>query len=105
MDAAKVKAFRDTINEYREILLTNAKPRREEKVELFSRFDETWYEPLCFTYNLMAPFDKPHYIQSQYQQARAVPEGVFFLYLSLGYGIWIDRSKLMYAIANAEDEE
>lgn len=105
MDEQKVKAFRDTINEYREILLTGAKPKKEEKIELYLKFDENWYEPLCFSYNLMAPFDCPHYIKDQFQLAKEVPEGTFFLYLNLGYGIWISRENLMNAIANAEDEE
>jgi len=105
MDAERAQTFRDTINEYREILLTNGKPKKEEKIELFLKFDETWYEPLCFGYNLMAPFNTPHHIKSQWQLAKEVEEGTFFLYLSLGYGIWIGREHLMHAIANAEDEE
>jgi hypothetical protein len=104
MDAVKVREFKDTINEYR-ALLTSGRTvtSAEEKFEILERFEDTWYEPLCFAYNLMAPFDYPKYIKSQWQQAKEVPEGQVFIYITLGYGQWIFRENLMAAMANVQD--
>jgi hypothetical protein len=75
----------------------------EEKFDILERFEDTWYEPLCFSYNLMAPMDTPHYIKSQYQQAKEIDEGWVFIYITLGYGQWFNRKNLFAAMANVED--
>lgn len=105
MDEVKARAFKECIDDYRELLLDGSRPNltAEEKFKVLERFEDTWYEPLCFAYNLMAPFAYPKHIKNQWQQAKEVEEGWVFIYITLGYGQWFNRSNLFKAMANVED--
>lgn len=103
MDEAKAQAFRETLQTYRELILRGVELSPEEKMWMLERLQDTWYQPLCFAYNLMAPFEYPKYIKNQMQQAREVPEGVIFLWIHMHYGEWLYRDKLEMAMVHVED--
>jgi hypothetical protein len=106
MDKEKVDAFRNTLREYRDYTLRGIPLTVSEKMEILEKLQDTWYQPLCICYNLLAPFQYPKYIKNQYQQAKEVEDGKIFLWIHLTYGEWLDRDKLDYAMVNvAEDNE
>lgn len=103
MDESKARAFRDTLTEYRELLLENRKLDAQEKFDILAKMEDTWYEPVCFTYNLLAPLDYPIYAKDRWTQVKEMPEGRVFLFVTLGYGQWLLRENLLAAMANVED--
>ena len=104
MDARKAKRFKETLTEFREHMIDNRRMTRDEKLDMLAKVEDNWYEPVCFQYNLLAPYPTPDYIRSQYESAKRVEEGTLFLYVTLHAGVWITKADLYRNFADMEDD-
>jgi hypothetical protein len=102
MDTTKKKEFKNALYTYRDFIISGLDAPVQEKNDILERILETWYEPMCFEFNLLAMFNYPKYIKSQYDLARETPKDQIWLWYTPGMGQWVTKQGLYTAIANME---